>query len=47
MIRNDHDIRFFPNANLITDRVDAFVLLVCVESQVIVTTVGEPVPVIY
>lgn len=47
MIRNDHDIRFFSNANLITDRVYAFILLVCVESQVIVTTVGEPVPVIY
>ena len=43
----DHDdIRFLADSDLVSDRVDAFVLLVGVEREVIKSAVGESVAII-
>ena len=47
IVRNHNNVRFLPNTNLIADGVDAFVLLVCIEGEVVETSVGESVPVIF
>lgn len=46
VVRNNDDIRFLSHANLVADRVDAFLLLVSVECKIIETAVGESVTVI-
>lgn len=43
----DHDdIGFLAHSNLVPNRVDAFVLLVCVESKVVISSIGQSVTVI-
>lgn len=47
IVRNHNNVRFLPNTNLIADGVDAFVLLVCIEGEVVESSVGESVSVIF
>ena len=46
-IGNDHNIGLFPHAYLIAHRVNAFLLLVSVKSQVVVTPVAKAVAIIW
>lgn len=46
VIGDHNDIGFLPHSNLVANRVDAFVLLVRVESKVVISSVGQSVAVI-
>ena len=47
VVRNHNNIGLLPNPDLVSDRVDAFVLLVCIKSEVVEPSVGESVAVIF
>lgn len=46
-MRDDDNVRFLAHADLVPDGVDAFLFLVGVEGQVVESTVGESVAVIW
>ena len=47
IVRNHDNIRLLSNTDLIADGVDALVLLVCIEGEVVESSVGESVSVIF
>ena len=47
IVRNYDNIRLLSNTDLIADGVDAFVLLVCIEGEIVESSVGESVSVIF
>lgn len=47
IVRNHDNIRLLPNPDLIADGVDAFVLLVRMEGEVVESSVGQSVSVIF
>ncbi len=47
VVRNNYNIRFFSDADLVADRVYAFLLLVSIEGQIIKTAVCEPVSIVF
>jgi hypothetical protein len=47
VIRNNYDVRFFSDADLVADRVYAFLLLVSIEGQIIKTAVRESISIIF
>lgn len=46
IIRNHDDVGFLPDTDLVANGIDAFILLVRVESEVVVSSVGQSVAVI-
>lgn len=46
IIRNHDDVGFLPDTDLVANGIDAFTLLVRVESEVVVSSVGQSVAVI-
>lgn len=47
VIRDHDNIGFLSHSNLVANRVDAFVLLVCVQSKIVITSIGQSVAVIF